>query len=616
MFEDDSEDTARAIALSLQGSAQFPVTTTAMSNDNEEARFQADLARAIAASKQDLSPATSIASLSSDCSQTDDLKSAPPSTVTAHSNSSFLKERAQLEQERLARLKRLRDEPHPQDAEPPSKRPTPSREMSSAPASEARPSQRGSQTVDEGVEVFWDGELRQTANAHVEVGRNGEDGRPIFRLSQIIGDKSEIELAIISTYALQLSWIYTFFNPSTPVVLVTQPAPSENGNPTIKEVLPNWIRVTPFLRGGRGVMHMKFFLLFYRTGRLRVVVSTANLMDHDWRDIENTVWVQDVPRRPSAIPHQPKSDDFPSTLESVLYAINVTPAIASLVSTGHPNIPLNTVRPGVLRTRWDFSRVRTTLIPSIAGKHEGWPAVIKSGHTALMRAVSRLNPQQRAVSLEYQGSSIGAYSAAWLNEFILSGKGVSSEALLNAPKSRRVATPNPLPNTLKILFPTREWVRSSVLGEAGGGTMFCRKRSWEAAKFPRNLFYESRSRRGRVLMHSKMMIATFLGAGSSLDKDPGSDSDSDVVEVKEDQGDIVGYAYVGSHNFTPSAWGTLSGSGFTPTLNVTNYELGIVFSLRDEADIDRVACYERPPGRYGSKDRPWMQEESEALNGV
>ena len=68
----------------------------------------------------------------------------------------------------------------------------------------------------------------------------------------------------------------------------------------------------------------------------------------------------------------------------------------------HPNIPLNTVRPGVLRTRWDFSRVRTTLIPSIAGKHEGWPAVIKSGHTALMRAVSRLNPQQRAVSLEYQ----------------------------------------------------------------------------------------------------------------------------------------------------------------------------------------------------------------------
>lgn len=123
----------------------------------------------------------------------------------------------------------------------------------------------------------------------------------------------------------------------------------------------------------------------------------------------------------------------------------------------------------------------------------------------------------------------------------------------------------------------------------------------------------------------QMIIATFLGAGSSPDKDSGSDSDSDsdVVEVKGGQGDIVGYAYVGSHNFTPSAWGTLSGSGFTPILNVsylplssgfwseppgqvTNYELGIVFSLRDEADVNRLVCYERPPRRYGSRDRPWV----------
>ncbi|KAH9957834.1 tyrosyl-DNA phosphodiesterase-domain-containing protein [Russula dissimulans] len=602
----------RAIALSLQSAPRSPENPQAMcvDSDEDEARFQADLARAIAASKVNPSPTTSIASLSSDQSQVVDPAFPPSSSTAAHSISSFLGERAQLEQERLARVKRLRGE---QSTGSPSKRRAQSREMSCAPGSQAGPSRKGEEAPDEEAEVFWDGELRQTANKHVKPGHNGENGRPVFRLSQIIGD---IELAIISTYALELSWIYTFFAPSTPVVLVTQPAPSENGNATVKEVLPNWIRVTPFLRGGRGVMHMKFFLLFYRTGRLRVIVSTANLMDHDWRDIENTVWVQDVPRRLSPIPHEPKADDFPSTFEHVLYAINVAPAITSLVSTGHPNIPLSAVRPGVLRTRWDFSRVSVKLIPSIAGKHEGWPAVIKSGHTALMRAVNLLNPQQRGVSLECQGSSIGTYSAPWLSEFILSGKGGNPEALLDAPKSRRAATPMPSPNTLKILFPTRDWVRNSVLGEAGGGTMFCRKRSWEAAKFPRNLFYESRSRRGRVLMHSKMIIATFLGAASSPDKDLGSDADSDIVEVKKDQCDLVGYAYIGSHNFTPSAWGTLSGSGFIPILNVTNYELGIVLPLRDEADVDRVVCYERPPRRYEPRDRPWMQEESDILNGL
>ena len=68
-----------------------------------------------------------------------------------------------------------------------------------------------------------------------------------------------------------------------------------------------------------------------------------------------------------------------------------------------------------------------------------------------------------------------------------------------------------------------------------------------------------------------MMIAVFVGAGSStvVDEDSDSETDSDVMEVKMDQDDVMGYAYVGSHNFTPSAWGTLSGSGFTPVLNVS-----------------------------------------------
>ena len=68
-----------------------------------------------------------------------------------------------------------------------------------------------------------------------------------------------------------------------------------------------------------------------------------------------------------------------------------------------------------------------------------------------------------------------------------------------------------------------------------------------------------------------MMIVVFVGAGSStvVDEDSDSETDSDVMEVKLDQDDVMGYAYVGSHNFTPSAWGTLSGSGFTPMLNVS-----------------------------------------------
>ena len=44
-----------------------------------------------------------------------------------------------------------------------------------------------------------------------------------------------------------------------------------------------------------------------------------------------------------------------------------------------------------------------------------------------------------------------------------------------------------------------------------------------------------------------------------------NDSSTSDIEVVHP---ALGWVYVGSHNFTPSAWGTLSGSGFNPTLNV------------------------------------------------
>jgi hypothetical protein len=40
-----------------------------------------------------------------------------------------------------------------------------------------------------------------------------------------------------------------------------------------------------------------------------------------------------------------------------------------------------------------------------------------------------------------------------------------------------------------------------------------------------------------------------------------------------------GFMYIGSHNFTPSAWGrvTMAKSATKPTLTIQNYELGVLF---------------------------------------
>ena len=40
---------------------------------------------------------------------------------------------------------------------------------------------------------------------------------------------------------------------------------------------------------------------------------------------------------------------------------------------------------------------------------------------------------------------------------------------------------------------------------------------------------------------------------------------------------------------------------------ITNYELGILIPLHSQEEVDRVACWERPPQKYVSgRDEPWV----------
>jgi len=68
-----------------------------------------------------------------------------------------------------------------------------------------------------------------------------------------------------------------------------------------------------------------------------------------------------------------------------------------------------------------------------------------------------------------------------------------------------------------------------------------------------------------------MIIATKQGVSSSAksNRETSDAEDGDSVDSVEIIEPAIGWAYVGSHNFTASAWGTLSGSAFNPVLNVS-----------------------------------------------
>lgn len=69
-----------------------------------------------------------------------------------------------------------------------------------------------------------------------------------------------------------------------------------------------------------------------------------------------------------------------------------------------------------------------------------------------------------------------------------------------------------------------------------------------------------------ALTISKMI----LGLVKSREKNDDSDSDIEIVDAGgKKEADPIAWAYVGSHNFTPSAWGNVSGSAFNPVVNVS-----------------------------------------------
>ncbi|KAJ7595721.1 tyrosyl-DNA phosphodiesterase-domain-containing protein [Mycena floridula] len=597
MDDFDDDEVARAIALSLKESSASAKPSTSnndVETDEEDGYVDEDELFAEMKGSLKISHPTG-PSTSAEPEQ-------PPRSQLTNT---FLSERALLEQERLKRQKRLRRD-ESDDAiiaahAPSAKRQHQSGSSSSKPIA-APPAPKASTSTSD--EFFWNGEHRPIATEHASPRK---DGKTTFRLSEVLGKKDEIAFAILSSYALDIGWIYQFFDPSVPVILIAQPDAS--GQSGMRNILPNWIKTVPFLARGFGCMHIK---LFYKNGRIRVVVTTANLIAHDYRNIENYMWLQDIPLRAKPLTKEPKQDDddFAAILQRVLHSLNVRPALETTLKQDasqlpsflqHPNLPLQSIED--LRRKWDWSDVKVHLVPSIAGKHEGWTKVTQTGHTRLMRAVRSMGLRagsSKSLAIEYQGSSIGAYTTQWMNEFHWSARGNSATDWLDKSKKSREKLPYP---SIKILFPTAKTVRESAGGEPGGGTMFCRRAQWDAAKFPRHLFCNSKSIGGPVLMHTKMML------GLITEKKGVPDPDTDDSDIEFVDPTAIGWVYIGSHNFTPSAWGNLSGSAFNPVMNIKNYELGIVFPLTNQQQLENAVVWERPPKPYGA-DGPWIQEES------
>jgi tyrosyl-DNA phosphodiesterase 1 len=186
----------RAIAASLAHSQrEVIVIDSDGEQDDNDAQFQRDLQAALKASQASrisISPTPSLRDPQSDVAAAE----TPPGSVTSAPTfmSNFLAERKNLEAERLARQKRLRDdikdheESVTEDEDEEIKPPLAKRQAThtSRAAAASRTNHTGSSSTSTlSNSFFWDGALRPTANMHWDIAHRD---RPVFRLTDIIGD--------------------------------------------------------------------------------------------------------------------------------------------------------------------------------------------------------------------------------------------------------------------------------------------------------------------------------------------------------------------------------------------------------------------------------------------
>ncbi|KAJ7065461.1 tyrosyl-DNA phosphodiesterase-domain-containing protein [Mycena amicta] len=413
------------------------------------------------------------------------------------------------------------------------------------------------------------------------------DGRDAITLPEIIGisadglhPDSTLELAILSTYKLDYDWLAPHFPSDLPVVMAVSPPYAETPTPII--------------------------LLLYKSGRLRVVISTANLRPLDWGVLENDVILKPRGFRASdgstaKSPFNP-DEQFVHFLERILEATNVERALKDAQQT-HKDLRLKTISD--LSKLWDWRGVRAALVHSIPGKYHNWKTIRRTGHPRLMCALKALNLRIDAdnssdippLVLECGSTSVPYYTTQWLNQLYVSASG-SLRALhkhMDVPaKVRENKELSPYPPGVEIVFPTRRAAMEA--GGHGAKSLFCKRKHWATPKFPKSAFRDSQSRAGSTLMHTKMIIASFS-----------------EEQMKSRESSAVGWMYVGSHNFTQHAWGTLTGDGDCPMLSVNNFEVGVVLPLETAEELDKMSPWERPAKPYAGNDSPWIPDENKAF---
>ncbi|XP_054154077.1 tyrosyl-DNA phosphodiesterase 1-like [Oppia nitens] len=330
-----------------------------------------------------------------------------------------------------------------------------------------------------------------------------------------------------------------------------------------------------------GTHHSKMMFLRYDKG-LRVVIHTANLIENDWTNKTQGVWVSPL------FPPIPSIQASDADISQTRFKTDLIDYL-KCYNSKEINYWIQTIK------RHDLSSAKVFIIGSTPGRHIGEDK-FRFGHMKLRQHLSQMGPSAKTVNSSWptiaQFSSIGSLgptSDKWLtNEFLISLStvtGIKSD----------ITKPH-----LKIIFPSVEDVRISIEGYSGGGSLPYSSQTHQKQTYLTSFLHLWRSDirgRTRVCPH----IKTYTRVSSDYKQ--------------------MAYFVLTSANLSKAAWGQLEKNG--TQLAIKSYEIGVLFipklfgnqecfdlTKTDESIVMSNTSsfpmpYDIPLTKYRPNDKPW-----------
>lgn len=345
------------------------------------------------------------------------------------------------------------------------------------------------------------------------------------------------------------------------------------GQPNLKIVYPR----RTFGGNNPASFHPKLFILKFKSF-LRIVIGSANLLNCDWYRYANIFWRKDFPLAQGLKGEGGQSGGQFASYLSQFISRSMDPFGSEVDSFL-----------AIKLRNYLIEDQSVHLVASLPGSHASNDNFQVSLNQ--VAAVLRSHPPSRPFRLDtvriyYITSSLGCVSFKLLFDF---AKSIFSDSWFTwdyAVKHRDLVL-----SMFNVIYPSRNYISGSYFGESRANCLFLRGMIYDSFKFEKSVmrsFEGNLKVRGNnsILPHYKIWVVT-----------NGDKFDSDTI------------IYLGSHNFTQSAWGKMRHRD--EKLEVSNYELGVLYPPKENSFLMKEVLVEQlgvvlPPPGYAQHDRPFF----------